>query len=98
MKNKIHLGDEVRDEVSGITGIVVGITTFIHGCERITISPKVKKDAVTPPDSFTIDLPQAILIKKSVVSTTNPLSDSEKGDGQTVRKTGGPAPYKVNKY
>jgi len=95
---KIHLGDKIKDEVSGITGIVVGITTFIHGCERITLAPQPKKGSVELPETFTIDLPQAVLVKRGVVSTTNPLDDNEKKTNKKTRKTGGPAPYRVSKF
>ena len=93
--NKIELGDKVKDEVSGIEGIVVGITQFIHGCLRVTIAPQAKKGEKEPPETFTADLPQCKLVKKSVVSTTAPAADVPK---ERKKTTGGPAPFKVSKY
>ena len=93
-KRKVHLGDKVKDEVSGLTGIVVGITTFLHGCQRITIHPQVKKGETELPDTFTVDEPQCKIIKRGAARTTNPPDDDDDED----KKTGGPAPYKVSKY
>lgn len=92
---KIELGDKVKDEVSGIEGVAVGITQFIHGCLRVTIAPQAKKGEKEPPEVFTADLPQCKLIKKSVVSTSSNEEDVPK---ERKKSTGGPAPYKVSKY
>ena len=35
-----HLGDRVRDKVSGIEGIAVCVTTWLNGCERWSITPQ----------------------------------------------------------
>jgi len=42
--SKVELGDKVKDQISGFTGIVVGITKYITGCDRATIDPGCKKD------------------------------------------------------
>lgn len=41
----IGLGDRVKDPITGFAGIVTAVTTWLHGCIRITIEPeKLDKD------------------------------------------------------
>lgn len=43
--DKIKLGDEVQDTITGFKGIAVARTTWIAGCDRINVQPKgVDKD------------------------------------------------------
>lgn len=37
---KAELGDEVRSEITGIQGIMVGRTVCLHGCDRISVQPQ----------------------------------------------------------
>lgn len=71
----ISLGDKVKDKVSGFKGVVIGVTTWLHGCNRMIVQPSVGKDGKLP-DSATFDEPQVELISKKKV---------KKGS----RKTGG---------
>ena len=36
----IKLGDTVTDKVSGFTGIVGGISTYLYGCVRVLVESK----------------------------------------------------------
>ena len=38
--NKITLGDKVKDPITGVIGIAVARTEWLHGCARITVQPK----------------------------------------------------------
>lgn len=72
MQNKIELGDKVRDSVSGFEGIAIGRTTWLQGCDRITVQPKVDKDG-KPQDAHTFDEPQLIIVaKKKVKAVKSP--------------------------
>lgn len=44
---KIKLGEKVKDEVSGLTGIATCITEDLNGNIRISIEPKAKKDGTS---------------------------------------------------
>ena len=59
--NNINLGDKVKDSVSGFTGIAIGRTSWLQGCDRITIQPPVGKDGKLP-DSASFDEPQLIVL------------------------------------
>ncbi len=78
----IKLGDQVKDPVSGTIGIAVGITTWLHGCRRISVQPPgVKKEDKQPYDCVIIDEPQLVVMTKKKVKrgskkTGGPLSKS----------------------
>lgn len=71
----IQLGDEVRDTITGFKGIAVARTNWIHGCARITIQPKVKKDGkMEEPQSFDEPAVEVLVSKnrKEEVNTGGP--------------------------
>ena len=75
----VNLGDKVKDSVTGFTGIAVGKTLWLHGCNRITIQPEgLQKDGKMY-ETASFDEPQLVVIKKAV-----------KKEGDHV--TGGPRP------
>ena len=67
---RIELGDEVRDTITGFQGVVIGDTKWLHGCRRLTIQPKELKDG-KPIDSLTFDEPQLVLVEPRVASGTS---------------------------
>ncbi len=69
----IELGDKVKDKVSGFTGIAIGVTKWLHGCNRIIVQPVVGKDGKYP-DNASFDEPQLEVVSKKKVP---------KGDGKT---------------
>lgn len=77
MADSIELGDVAKDKITGFTGVVIGRTKWLHGCERLTIQPQELKDG-KPIDACSFDLPQLDLVSKAQVNTTS--------------KTGGPGP------
>lgn len=77
-KAPIQLGQEVIDDVTGLKGIAYGRTTYLHGCDRITIQPKVDKEGKVP-HAHECDEPQV-----SVIGETKLAPPPE------VKKTGGP--------
>lgn len=77
----IDLGDKVKDTVTGFTGIAIARTTWLHGCDRVTVQPPLGKDGKHP-DNVTFDEKQLVLVKAAVVKT-----ESKKPSGA---RTGGP--------
>ena len=61
-----HCGDEVKDIISGLGGVVVGVTEWLYGCRRLFVQARTVKDGKLP-DPFTIDEPQAKIVKRNVV-------------------------------
>lgn len=64
-KIKVELGDLVKDIVTGFKGVAVGRTTWLHGCDRISVQPQgVNKEGKTY-DVQSFDEPQLEIVKKA---------------------------------
>ena len=84
MNKEIKLGDKVKDPISGLIGIAVGRTVWLHGCARITVQPEGFDKSKKPWESISIDEPQLIIVKPKRIK-------------EGKHKTGGPRPS-VNYY
>lgn len=73
MKDKdiIQCGDLVRDELSGIEGIVAGVRVLLNGCVQFAVQPK-DDSGKKMEDSFFIDWQTLKLVKKQVIARTLP--------------------------
>ncbi|MEN6474373.1 MAG: hypothetical protein ABFD81_10190 [Syntrophaceae bacterium] len=80
-KESIELGDRVKDKISGISGIAVGVTEWLYGCRRFVLQPEETKDG-RPVESFSLDEPQLELIKK------NPLNKKKASPEKETRRHG----------
>lgn len=76
--NRIELGVEVRDRVSGFKGTAMSRHEYLHGCERISVQPPVDSDGKLP-DTQTFDVPSlevvgqgsiAVLANKAIRAAT----------------------------
>lgn len=67
---KINLGDYCKDTITGFKGVVVCISKWLHGCERITIQPNKMKDG-KPIEQQTFDAPQLKVLRKNASLTTS---------------------------
>jgi hypothetical protein len=77
--NRIELGDEVQDTISGVKGIAIGKTTWITGCANIQIKPQgVDRDG-KPCESFAADEPVVKVIKKGKIKLQEPQTPKERG-------------------
>ena len=63
----IELGDEVRHKHSGFKGIATSRTTYLSGCDRVNVTPKVKKDGIMC-DTVSFDEPELEVTKKMKVT------------------------------
>ncbi len=66
-KHTVELGDKVRCLATGFTGIATAITTYINGCDRVTVSPPVGKDNKMP-EAYYIDVTGLEVVKKQVLT------------------------------
>lgn len=83
------LGDRVKDPVTGLTGIVFCVSTFLHGCIRIGVQPEGVKDGKAPEGVY-FDQSQLVLVKAGV-HTPMVLSVVEAPKPETRRSNGGPS-------
>lgn len=63
---QITLGDKVKDTITGMVGIAVSRTEFLHGCVRISVQPQELKDG-KPVDPSYVDEPQLDIIERATV-------------------------------
>ena len=61
----VGLGDRVKDPVTGLSGIVVCVTTWLHGCIRLGVQPE-KMHEGKPVEPIYLDQSQAVLVKAAV--------------------------------
>lgn len=52
---KVELGQIVKDRVTGFTGMVVAISTWLNGCNRIGIQSQTEKKDGLPIDPYFVD-------------------------------------------
>ncbi len=81
---KFNLGDKVRDLVTGFSGIVVGHTVWLTGCDTYVVNPQVIHEG-KPVQSTTFDDHALELIEKEAVK----LPDAKAAKAQKA-KVGGP--------
>lgn len=61
----VQLGDRVKDRITGFSGIVTGITTWLNGCRRVGVQPeKLDEGKLQDPQWF--DEPQVDIVKRAV--------------------------------
>lgn len=75
---EINLGDRVRDKITGFQGVVVVISSYLHGCRRLGIQPEELRDG-KPGEAQFFDEPQLELVQEKIVI---PTAD-KKGPGGT---------------
>ncbi len=80
--SKVILGKEYNDFVTGFTGIAICRYTYLHGCDRISLQPKVG-DTGAIPATESFDEPSLVLVSEGIVSSLQPAA--------VRRATGGPA-------
>lgn len=62
----VKLGDKVKDRITGFTGVAIGRTEWLYGCDRIVVQPAVGKDGKMG-ETATFDEPQLEIIASKKV-------------------------------
>lgn len=76
--DSIKLGDEVKDDITGLKGVVIAVCEWLNGCRRLTIQPSALHKG-QPVEAQTFDAEQISLVK--------PFKEPKKAP----RRTGGPS-------
>lgn len=74
------LGCKAKDKISGFEGIVIAITEWLNGCQRVMIQPQAL-DAGKPIDAHAFDSEQVIVIEDVVAPA------EKKKDGPSIVST-----------
>ena len=85
MSKQIKLGMKLRDAITGLVGIAVARTEWIHGCVRWTIQPQEIKDG-KPVDNYTVDEPQLEIVEPTESkqqATGGPIPSPKQHSGPT---------------
>lgn len=89
-----QLGDRVKDPISGLTGIVVCLTTWLHGCIRVGVQAEEAKDG-KPVESVYFDQSQLVVIDRGVHEPMvlqvgpAPKAEQRRSNGGPSRETAG---------
>lgn len=59
---RIPLGTVVKDKVTGLIGIAENRATYLYGCDRYCVQPRVDKDGKIPENAM-IDEPQLEIVE-----------------------------------
>lgn len=78
----VELGDRVRDIVTGMQGVAIGITKWITGCDTVTFQPSLKADGSKPDTEF-VDINRLVIIEKAAVSISRHKPERDSGGPQT---------------
>lgn len=91
----IGLGDRVKDPITGFSGIVTAVTTWLHGCIRVMVAPeKLDKDG-KPREERHFDQSQLVLLKPRVHEpmvlgvVAAPAPEERRSNGGPARETAG---------
>lgn len=61
----VHLGDEVKDKITGFAGVVIGITFWLNNCARVCVQPKELDKEKKPRATETFDWMQLSVTKRA---------------------------------
>jgi hypothetical protein len=62
-----NLGDQVKDAITGMVGIIIGRTEWFNGCIRYLVQPEGMKDLM-PVEGCNFDEEQLILVEAGKVA------------------------------
>lgn len=64
----IKLGQKVKDRITGYTGIAVGRTHYLQGCDRVLVQPAVTKEEPEKiPDGTSFDEPDLVVVGRGIL-------------------------------
>lgn len=81
----VRNGDKVKDRVTGFTGIVIGITTWLNGCIRAGIQSEAFRDGL-PIDPYWVDVGQLEVLEQKVLEQGGRVQPLDPPGGPVSRK------------
>ena len=99
MKDNIKLGDKVRDEITGMEGIVVARTKFLNGCIQYSVAQKLEKPNSSLPveGEPSIDNFNLKVIKKNAVNSAEYKEKTKKEQDEEDETIGGRTKFGYSK-
>lgn len=87
-------GDEVEDKVTGYKGIVIGLTSWLFGCKRITVQSQERKDH-QPVSALVFDEGTLRLVRARVIEI-DPVQVASNPGGPDEDVSRNPAPAEMS--
>lgn len=84
--NEAKLGDRVRDQITGFTGIVVAETKWLTGCARLSVQPETLHEGKVR-EAETFDITRLIVMERNAVPH---LQTDNGGPGATPQQAATP--------
>ena len=84
-KQKVKLGDKVRDSITNYEGVCTSITNFLNGCRRIGIQGDKLDRNNLPVDVYVVDETTVEVIKKQAKKS---VQQETGGDNYRLPKLG----------
>lgn len=83
---QFDLGDEVRDRITGLKGIILSRTQWYNKCIRYCIQPKGVKDGKIP-DGINMDEESLEMVKAQAIPSTkrNQTGGPQRGETKSWR-------------
>lgn len=81
--NGIQYGDEVTDQVTNFSGIVIGVCGYLTGCAQVLVQPRTKKGGW-------VDAKWFDYTRLSIDGRDLAVAKIAAGDSLTYSKKGGP--------
>lgn len=87
----VQLGDKGKCKITGFTGIVTSMSTWLNGCIRVGLQPQEMKDG-KPQDTQHYDIGQVEVVERAVVKPViyHPTPAPTVAPEAQRRTTGGP--------
>ena len=76
----LKLGDIARDKITGFEGVVICISDWLNGCQRVSVQPRTLKDGKTI-DYEVFDAEQIEIV------TVVPVAEQRKAGGEKPAPT-----------
>lgn len=71
--NKVVNGSKVTCKITGFTGVVTGIVTYITGCSQCLVQPRMKEDGSIP-ESIWIDIQRLDVVSDDIIKLNNSVT------------------------
>lgn len=85
--NEIKMGQKVKDRITGFTGRVTALCTYITGCDQACVTTPADKDGSTKTSWPDVS---RLKILEEPTEDLQSLIDGKNDDGSDVEKNGGP--------
>lgn len=75
----IHLGQTVRDVITGFEGVVTSRHEYLHGCARLHVEPQALRDG-RPIEGITLDEQRLVALDVPNILEIAPRTNAPGGD------------------